>query len=490
MRYITTTKNLLTELNPNVNTIVENGIVYQINADAHDLGDFNELKVQLYNGSTFVIQLFFGTQIQQIGKNVCTFTTGVLPEHTRVQFGLNGSKRDTSVSSPVTLKNNTTYTLSMDFINITQGKIAWTNSMLEEGSAATPYVPYGYLPMHKGRYKVSDMCQLLDKSKYAATRTINGVTFTNNGDGTITVNGTATSRTVFMFIEENVIMSKGDNVLLGKPLDIEAYNKFWFEIHFAFTDGTGRYIADTNYRVHELEKDVRNVNTYVTVAAGETVNATVTPQLYNLTEMFGAGNEPTTVEEFKEKFPDDSYPYSPYCWAKIKQMRYMTTTKNLFRTSTAVGTLDGWEQSTVRQFEEDKWYIGLSGTNYYVQSTIHEYELTGNYVYVNSQGAGYGIGRAFKCEPNQTYTIACKWIKATADFRIVVGCYDENGTFLSSLSAGILVENFTFTTLANCRWFTVCFICISGGSSYIYNIQLEEGSTATSYVPYGYLPLK
>ena len=32
--------------------------------------------------------------------------------------------------------------------------------------------------------------QLLDKSKYPATITRNGVTFTNNGDGTITANGT------------------------------------------------------------------------------------------------------------------------------------------------------------------------------------------------------------------------------------------------------------------------------------------------------------
>ena len=38
--------------------------------------------------------------------------------------------------------------------------------------------------------KVSDVCQLLDKSKYPATRTTNGITFTNNGDGSFTIDGT------------------------------------------------------------------------------------------------------------------------------------------------------------------------------------------------------------------------------------------------------------------------------------------------------------
>ncbi len=137
---IAKTKNLLTEIKPFVNTKVENGIVYQGIADTREL---DTLKVQLYNGDTFVKN--FSDNSQQIGKNTLTFTTNILPAHTRVIFGLNGVKNDTTVFTPITLENNTTYTLSMDFINITQGEIAWTNSMLEKGSNATEYTPYGYL---------------------------------------------------------------------------------------------------------------------------------------------------------------------------------------------------------------------------------------------------------------------------------------------------------------------------------------------------------
>ena len=161
-------------------------------------------------------------------------------------------------------------------------------------------------------------------------------------------------------------------------------------------------------------------------------------------------------------------------------------TKNLFSTSTEVGTLSGWSNTTPRQFEEGKWYIGLLGNNYYGPETVLEYELTENYVYVNTKGGGYGLGRAFNCEPNQTYTVSCKWIKNTNNMNLATGFYDENGNYLSFKGSNYLVESHTFTTPANCKWFTVCFSG-SVGSSYIYNIQLEKGSTATNYVPYGYL---
>ena len=44
--------------------------------------------------------------------------------------------------------------------------------------------------------------------------------------------------------------------------------------------------------------------------ADVTVNFQITPQLFDLTAMFGSGNEPTTVEEFEKMFPADYYPYA------------------------------------------------------------------------------------------------------------------------------------------------------------------------------------
>lgn len=161
-------------------------------------------------------------------------------------------------------------------------------------------------------------------------------------------------------------------------------------------------------------------------------------------------------------------------------------TKNLFSTSTTVGTLSGFSNTTPRQFEEGKWYIGLSRNNYYAPNNIVEYEITENYVYVNTKSWGYGIARAFKCESNQTYTVSCKWIKNIGLPYIGAGFYDENGNYLSNIDSSSLSERLTFTTPVNCKWFTVCFAG-NEGSRYAYNLQLEEGSTPTNYVPYGYL---
>ena len=39
-------------------------------------------------------------------------------------------------------------------------------------------------------------------------------------------------------------------------------------------------------------------------------NVSVRPEFFNLTKMFGSGNEPTTAEEFEKMFPADYYPYN------------------------------------------------------------------------------------------------------------------------------------------------------------------------------------
>ena len=177
--------------------------------------------------------------------------------------------------------------------------------------------------MYKGRYKVSDVCQLLDKSQYPATQTVNGVTFTNNGDGTLTVDGTNTGTVrIFFTVAVNINLTDGHYYCMsGNAADWSA-NTYCttFEIAGNGSDRDGEKIFKYT---EPLNVTGTKNGFYIRISIGITVdNAIFKPQLFDLTEMYGAGNEPTTVEEFKQKFPNELYPYSPYCWAKIKGLIY------------------------------------------------------------------------------------------------------------------------------------------------------------------------
>ena len=53
------------------------------------------------------------------------------------------------------------------------------------------------------------------------------------------------------------------------------------------------------------------METYISIGSGYTANNLVfKPQLFDLTQMFGAGNEPTTPAEFWSYFDHNFYPYN------------------------------------------------------------------------------------------------------------------------------------------------------------------------------------
>ena len=82
--------------------------------------------------------------------------------------------------------------------NYAQGCYFDENSIqLEEGAAATEYEPYSE------SYAGDKTKNLIPYPYYESTKTVNGITFTNNGDGTITANGTATKLTVYKILPSN-----------------------------------------------------------------------------------------------------------------------------------------------------------------------------------------------------------------------------------------------------------------------------------------------
>lgn len=133
-----------------------------------------------------------------------------------------------------------------------------------------------------------------------------GVIFTFSDDGIITLNGTATTTGSAVSVQ-SVKNQKGHKYLMiASPLSgVYGKDQLQFSSQSYGQDSTGHGTIITN--------ESSNEKWYYTLYVYEGVtydNVKLQPQIYDLTAMFGSGNEPTTVEEFEKIFPADYYPYN------------------------------------------------------------------------------------------------------------------------------------------------------------------------------------
>lgn len=266
--------------------------------------------------------------------------------------------------------------------------------------------------IYKTLKKVSNVCQLLDKSKYPATQTIKGVTFTNNGDGKWTISGKSTSSYSYYNLLHDLPLTQGHTYF--NPHDI---GNSYVEIKFKNKNGevqwgVNRYTADENSKV-----DIG----LIALDTFDGADTVLIPQLFDLTEMYGAGHEPTTVEQFRQDFPDEMYDYSPYCFVKsyrtllkatdvcqlLDKSKYpatekrngITFTHNGDGSYTANGTFassdgsyfyfcDGANKNTVKLVANHK-YLVLNGT-YYEAGKYSVWMVVNNQLVAESNGTLFG----------------------------------------------------------------------------------------------------
>lgn len=156
------------------------------------------------------------------------------------------------------------------------------------------------------------------------TNIINGITFVRLLDGTLTANGTATS--------SYALISQAYNFVGGHKYAIRGCPSG------GSASGYRAYIvAGSNhydYGSGDLFTVASSVSgTYVEafIPAGMTVtNLVFKPQLFDLTRMFGAGNEPNTVAEFEALFPEAYYPYDAGSLLNVQLEGIESTGRNLW----------------------------------------------------------------------------------------------------------------------------------------------------------------
>ena len=282
--------------------------------------------------------------------------------------------------------------------------------------------------------------QLCDNS--AATQTISGVTFTNNSDGSWSVNGTNTSDDIyFKVMTSNVSKVSGHKYIVhGCPIGGSAST---YSLYFLDNDfGNGKIVTTAN-------SDPAGV--YIFVHAGATVsNLKFVPQLTDLTLAFGAGNEPATVADFLAIFPNDIPAFNAGEIKSAGVNKIVSRGRNLFDADTFFNGVSGWDGEK---------YVGSV-------SPLRE------------MGSLY---TGFKTGTRYAFSVTAKNVSASNP-RFVVNYTD--GTHVS---AGVFTNPETTLTYVSEAGKTVESITTdysAAGDVDVKNIQIEEGSTATAYAPY------
>ena len=316
---------------------------------------------------------------------------------------------------------------------------------------------------YKKLIKVSNVCQLLYKSKYPSVITAAGVTTTSNGDGSITINGTATKS---HYINCTPIYSQENNghvFYICANNTTMSYSTWYYGLlnQQNCYDYGGGGISKTDASRPRRTGIVFNKGIVFD-------NVIIKPQIFDLTEMYGAGHEPTTVEQFRQDFPEEMYDYRPYCWLTSYKRVFVTGGGNYltsYKTSLVCKTKNLFDINSVSNL--NNWVTKIS--------VDHPY--------------GY---YTFYLNPNTTYTFSRKY--ASNNDR-VYACFSKNygvadDFFIHPTVPSFVKDKLSFTTDNTGIMYLNVYAIRSVMNSFIELIeeaQLELGDTATDYVPYGHL---
>lgn len=303
-----------------------------------------------------------------------------------------------------------------------------------------------------------EVVQVADLSGFVSPYTRSGITFTNNGDGSITLNGTATADS-YVILQPISKSIAGAVYLLGSEQNTLGYgvtNGLVLRADkWTYDPGVGATGAHTNYTL--------------VVKNGVTVNNVIVfPQIYNLTAMYGAGNEPKTLADFRKDYPESYYPYNPI------------QTKNLFDIRKVSGLINAQFGNLDRHLTKN---------------------LTQNSLEIRY--GGYGNFACLKepiILPAGTYTFSCDCdydvINSGHGVRLLVGKKAADGSRINNIvntpyrKGHHLVLTFTLAEE------TEVYLSLQGEggpdnytnlNNVFFNIQLEKGSVATDYVPHDYI---
>ena len=155
----------------------------------------------------------------------------------------------------------------------TGNSITYWNFQIEEGDTATPYEPY--IPSVKMLAE-----EKADKSETTVnllkptlqTTTLNGITCTNNGDGTYTLNGTANAGNTYFDLIPWSKIAVGNYMVVGCPIG-GSIDRYSIEINVPNETETNTYYVDTGSGVtFETYNKAENIIVRIKIIHGTTAS--------------------------------------------------------------------------------------------------------------------------------------------------------------------------------------------------------------------------
>lgn len=300
------------------------------------------------------------------------------------------------------------------------------------------------------------------------SKTSSEVIFTNNEDGTITVNGTANG---YAYNSVSFAFKEGHKYLLvGTPTGGSS-STYGMTVNnpIVYEEGSGLIFTAT----------ASSATLYIFVQTGVTVNNIVfKPQIFDLTQLTV---DYSTVAAFRQDYPVPYYVYNAGQLLSSKSASMILRGRNQLTLNRTAGTLSGWANTTPRAFEEGKYYAGLTADGYYDSGRVSHVAITENSVSFSTSTNGYGIGFPVSVIPGQDY------IAEVDDYLVGIGWYDKEGHYLSYSSA-VPPSNIAIGTApTNAYWGVVVLRPVAGETVYTYTgiqFRLYYDTPNLPYVPY------
>ena len=289
--------------------------------------------------------------------------------------------------------------------------------------------------------------QLANLNEFKIT-TINGIVYTKNKDGSINAKGTAsgTSRKYinqFKMIASHKYYVGSRGAVCGGWL---AYGLYVPELAgYSMTSEKGTITTanmddDASLDFHAWD--------------GVAVDITFYPQLVDLTKMFGAGNEPSTPEEFEALFLEDYYPYNEGELMSMPVNEVDIENANLIKPSTNFIDKSGYTSKGVKYTYDADKVITINGT--------FKKDIDGGF---------FGI-------------IYYKNLPRYGDYTISI--FDENNMLASDVKFNTGKNRQTFNYNAD-NGELIITLLPTNGKTYInkkYYLQLIRGKQKKTYSPY------